>query len=161
MRNVERTKKANMTKIGFAVLLVIALLTPCAIHASATIADVQAQQASTVTKQGAQIKKPQIGKWKKTYDSGEDKNATGDVVSYTIKWKKVKGASGYQVEFTSREPGNKRSPERTFQKKCSYQENFSGIPQSLKIKVRAYKNVNGEKVFGAWSKVRKVKHNWF
>lgn len=45
---------------------------------------------------------PQMKKWYKSYDSLKSPNPVGNGVQYTLKWKKVKGASGYQVQKYSR-----------------------------------------------------------
>lgn len=40
---------------------------------------------------------PKMKNWYESYNSRKDPNATSNGVQYTIKWNKVKGASGYQV----------------------------------------------------------------
>ena len=79
--------------------------------------------------------------------------ATG--VIYTVKWKKVKGAKGYQVWLSSREAGEWYTT-TSFTSKCSFKTGGSSI-DTYKIKVRAYKVVKGKKKYGAWSKVKTIK----
>lgn len=97
---------------------------------------------------------PSLNEWKKTYDSME----TGDncdVVTYTITWKKVSKATGYQVCYMSKEPDDKSwHTENSTTKKTKFSTSFSGIDIKIKAKVRAYKTVNGKKVYGPWSKVK-------
>ena len=70
-------------------------------------------------------------------------------------WKKVTGAAGYQVQYSL----NKRM-RAAKQKKCKA---ASLTIKKLKkkktyyVRVRAYKMVNGRKVYGKWSGVKKVK----
>ena len=59
-----------------------------------------------------------------------------------LTWKKVTGAKGYQVQYSMK----KKFPARKTKKKTYY------------FRVRAYKKkANGSKVYGKWSKVKKVK----
>ena len=70
-------------------------------------------------------------------------------------WKKVTGAAGYQVQYSL----NKRM-RAAKQKKCKA---ASLTIKKLKkkktyyVRVRAYKYVNGKKVYGKWSSIKKVK----
>ena len=76
-------------------------------------------------------------------------------VLYTVKWKKVKGAKGYQVKVSSREMGEWFTRSE-FTSKKSYTVAGSSI-DTYKIKVRAYKIVDGKKKYGPWSKVKTIK----
>jgi len=76
--------------------------------------------------------------------------------SFKIKWKKVKGAKGYQVKYAL----NKKF---TKGKKVKNTKKLSLIVKKLKkktyfVKVRAYTlTKDGKKVYGSWSKIKKVK----
>jgi hypothetical protein len=75
----------------------------------------------------------------------------------TIKWKKVKGVKGYQVQY---------SLSKDF-KKSTKKKNLTKTKLTLKkmkkkktyyIRVRSYvKDSNNKKVYSKWSKVKKVK----
>lgn len=96
---------------------------------------------------------PKIGKFKKTYDSRYDRRPNhGDGMTYTVKWKKVKGAAGYQVKESSQGyPGAKWWSQKVTTKKKSHSISFSSM-YKFKVKVRAFKYVKGKKVYGEWSK---------
>lgn len=76
--------------------------------------------------------------------------------SFTAKWKKVSSAKGYQIQY---------SPNKKFKKaKAKTTKKNSITIKKLKnkkvyyVRVRAYTiNASGEKVYGDWSKVKKVK----
>lgn len=76
-----------------------------------------------------------------------------------ITWKKDKNATGYQIAYTYKK-GFKKSV------KYSYVKNNAKTSTTLKklkkgktlyVKVRAYKTVNGKKIYGSYSTVKKVK----
>ena len=75
-----------------------------------------------------------------------------DGVEYTVTWKKVAGASGYQVKVTMLIEGSWKT-QYISTKKLSYSEAGSTI-QQMRAKVRAYKTVNGKKIYGPWSKLK-------
>lgn len=72
-----------------------------------------------------------------------------------IVWKKVSGAKGYQVKY---------STTKKFKKAKTTTKNVKAKKITLKklkknkyfVKVRAYKKVNGKKVYGAWSSILKL-----
>ena len=97
----------------------------------------------------SKLKKPTITKVTKKISTV----ASG--VIYTVKWKKVKGAKGYQVRESAKEAGEWFTSTK-FTSKCTYKTGGSTI-DTFKIKVRAYKIVNGRKKYGAWSKVKTIK----
>lgn len=71
-----------------------------------------------------------------------------------ITWQKTSGAKGYQVKWAANKKFKKAK--KKFTKKNSI------ILKKLKkrkyyIKVRAYKTVNGKKVYGKWSKVKVIR----
>lgn len=99
------------------------------------------------------LKRPVLGKWKKTYDSSKDPNRIADGVTYTIKWKKVKGAAGYQVKhYESDTTSGKWYTFKVTTKKCKSSDSFSDM-YKIGARVRAYKVVNGKKRYGKWSKL--------
>ncbi|MBO4337861.1 MAG: fibronectin type III domain-containing protein, partial [Lachnospiraceae bacterium] len=78
--------------------------------------------------------------------------------SAALTWKKAADASGYEIEY---------SENKAFTKKKTKNVNKASTTKvkvkKLKFKkwyyfrIRAYRTVNGEKKYGAWSKVKKVK----
>lgn len=74
-----------------------------------------------------------------------------------ISWKKVSGAKGYEVYLASSKKGKyKKIKTVTSGKKkgCTCKMKTKGI---YFIKVRAYSKINGKKVYGKFSKVKKAK----
>ena len=113
------------------------------------------------------VKKPAQVKGVKAVENIYDDEC--EIVAVT-KWKKVKGASGYQVKVGDYEEGsgnkiywysawNGKKIIRKGASKTSFKTNFiygSDYGFSF-VKVRAYKTVNGKKVYGKWSKAVKLK----
>lgn len=97
---------------------------------------------------------PKMRNWYKSAEAPYGSNG----VQYTIKWNKVKGASGYQVQKYERSlsaygnPGKWYKFPTILQKGCSTSIQFS-VSVEIKARVRAYKIVNGRRVYGKWSKV--------
>lgn len=79
--------------------------------------------------------------------------------AFTVKWKKVKGAKGYQVKYAL----NKKFTKGKKVKTIKNAKKLSLTVKKLKkktyyVKVRAFtKDQNGKRVYGDWSKVKKVK----
>lgn len=81
----------------------------------------------------------------------------GGVETVTLKWSKVSGADGYRIY--SKEKYDDDGWDYVAQvsaKKLSYVDRDAddGVQQ---YRIRAYKNVNGKKVFGSYSSVKTVK----
>ena len=74
-----------------------------------------------------------------------------------IVWSKVEGADGYEVYIKA--PGKKTFKKRATKSARVKSITHSGLRKGKKYsyKVRAYTIVNGKKVYGAFSKVRKIK----
>ena len=104
----------------------------------------------TVTVKNKKLKAPVISDWKLRY--GRWMTPPADGVEYTVTWKKVAGASGYQVKVVSLVEGSWKTY-YVSTKKLSFSEAGSTI-QQMRAKVRAYKIVNGKKIYGAWSKLK-------
>lgn len=74
-----------------------------------------------------------------------------------VKWKKVKGAKGYQVQYALNKSftKSKRSDNTV---KCTYAKKNLKKKKTYYVRVRAYvKDSNNKKLYGDWSKVKKVK----
>lgn len=73
-------------------------------------------------------------------------------------WSKVKGASGYQVMWSTYKNFSKNY--KTKSVKAKYSSKTVTTAQSKKtyyVRVRAYKIINGKKVYSPWSNTKKVK----
>ena len=71
-------------------------------------------------------------------------------------WKKVSGANGYEVYRSTSKKGNYKLV-KTVTKGKSYKDTKLSKGKTYYYKVRAYRNVNGEKVYGGYSSIEKVK----
>lgn len=80
---------------------------------------------------------------------------------HTIKasWDKKSGANGYQIYYSRNKNFKKLSAKKIVKggKKTSYVGKNFTKGRKYYVKVRAYKNVNGRKVYGKWSNVKTVK----
>ena len=73
----------------------------------------------------------------------------------TVKWKKVTGAKGYQLQYAMNKKFKKKKSVQT--KKTKYTIKKLKKKKTYYIRVRAYKMNGRKKVYGKWSKVKKVK----
>ncbi len=98
--------------------------------------------------------KPQVSSWRKTHDSAtcNCKNPH-DGVQYTLSWNKVPGASGYQVYYGQNDNGEWYTGYSNTTK-LNFSLSFSHINMNLKAKVRAFRTVNGKRVYGPWSEMK-------
>lgn len=76
------------------------------------------------------------------------KKVAGGKVS--LNWQSIKGASGYQVYWSAKKAGK-------YTKLCDYSSSYIGVTFSVGknvtywYKTRAYKKVDGKKIYGPWS----------
>lgn len=99
---------------------------------------------------------PAVTSWRKTHDSTTcNCKVPHNGVEYTITWKKVPGANGYQVFCGTNDNGTWHT-RYTNTTKLNFSESFSHIEMRLMAKVRAYTTVNGRKVYGPWSTVKSI-----
>lgn len=74
-----------------------------------------------------------------------------------VTWKKDKNASGYQVVYSYKKNFKSKVKKVYVKKNTKTSKVLTKLKKKkLYIKVRSYKTVNGKKVFGAYSKVKKV-----
>ena len=73
----------------------------------------------------------------------------------TVKWKKVTGAKGYQLQYALNKKFKKKKNIQT--KKTKYNIKKLKKKKMYYIRVRAYKMNGRKKVYGKWSTVKKVK----
>ena len=78
--------------------------------------------------------------------------------SATPTWKKVSGASGYEVMYSTSSKFSS-SKTATVNKGSSTKTTIKKLTKGKKyyFKVRAYKTFDGKKVYGVWSAVKSVK----
>ena len=81
------------------------------------------------------------------------KNVKGKKIS--TKWKKVKGAKGYQLQYALNKKFKKKKSVQT--KKTKYTIKKLKKKKTYYIRVRAYKMNGRKKVYGKWSTVKKIK----
>lgn len=75
-----------------------------------------------------------------------------------ITWKKVKGSSGYEIYMsTKKKSGYKKIKTITSSKKVSYTKTKLKKRTTYYFKVRAYKKVGNQKIYGACSTVKSIK----
>ena len=72
-----------------------------------------------------------------------------------VSWKKVKGAKGYQIQYATNKKYRKAKKITT--SKTKYTIKKLKKKKTYYVRVRAYAVNNGKKVYGKWSKVKKVK----
>lgn len=98
--------------------------------------------------------RPTVSDWKKTHDSATcNCNPPHDGVEYTISWKKVPSASGYQVYYGQNDNGKWYTGYKNTTK-LNFSIGFSHINMNLKAKVRAFRTVNGRRIYGSWSTMK-------
>ncbi len=75
-----------------------------------------------------------------------------------IKWKKVSGAKGYQIQYSLKKSFKKKKAV-TIKKVKTIKKTIKKLKSGKKyyFRMRAYKTSNGKKVYGKWSNVKKVK----
>lgn len=98
--------------------------------------------------------RPTVSDWKKTHDSATcNCKIPHNGVAYTISWNKIPGASGYQV-YSGIQDSEGWHTEYSNTTKCQFTLNFSHINTQIKAKVRAFKTVNGRRIYGSWSTMK-------
>ncbi len=77
---------------------------------------------------------------------------------FVVKWKRIKKADGYQIQY-SKKKGFKKSQLVTVKGRLKSRKTVKKLKRKQRyyVRVRAYRNVNGGKVYSAWSLARKVK----
>ena len=77
-----------------------------------------------------------------------------------LSWKTVKGADGYEIQYSTSKKFTKKTTKTTVIKKQSTKKTTLKKLKNKKkyyVKIRAYKTVNGKKVYGSYSSVKNVK----
>lgn len=75
-----------------------------------------------------------------------------------VKWNKVKGADGYQIQYTYKKGFAKKVKSINVNKAKNVSKiiNKMKVGKKVYVKVRAYDTVNGQKVYGSFSKIKKL-----
>lgn len=76
---------------------------------------------------------------------------------FTVKLKKVTGATGYRIQYSTSSKFTKKTTTSKTTKKTSYTVKKLKAKKTYYVRVQAYKTVNGEKIYSTWSKVVSVK----
>lgn len=75
-----------------------------------------------------------------------------------VSWKKDKTVSGYQVQYSTSKSFSKDKKTITVKKSSTSKTiTTSKSNKTYYVRVRAYKTIDGKKVYGSWSKVKSVK----
>lgn len=104
---------------------------------------------ATTTQTATKIAKPKKAKIKKV---------KGYKKALEVRYAKISGASGYQIQVAT-DKKFKKNKKTVTAKKSKTKVKISKLKKKKKyyVRVRAYKTVSGKKVYGAWSKVKTVK----
>lgn len=71
--------------------------------------------------------------------------------------KKVTGANGYEVSRSVKKNGKYTTIKRVSSKTISYTQKKLTKNRTYYFRVRAYKIVNGKKIYSGWSRVKSVR----
>ena len=76
-----------------------------------------------------------------------------------VTWKKDSQATGYQIQYAMDSKFKKGKKTITITKKSTISKKISKLTKNKKyyVRIRAYKKIDGQKCYGAWSKTKKVK----
>ncbi len=79
--------------------------------------------------------------------------------SFKVTWKKVSGVSGYQIQYSTNKKFKSSNKTATVKKGSTTSLTVKKLKskKTYYVRVRAYKNVNGRKVYSSWSKVKNIK----
>lgn len=155
--NINQTEvSSNGTQIKFKDILT---MTP---QASApqepTQPTVPEQPTSPAQPQPTQTTTPQVSTKIKKPKKVIIKKVKGYKKALEVKYSKVSGISGYQIQVAT-DKKFKKNKKTVTAKKSKTKVKVKKLKKKKKyyVRVRAYKTVSGKKVYGAWSKVKTVK----
>ena len=82
----------------------------------------------------------------------------GKKKALVVTWKAVKNVTGYQIQISTNKKFKKNKKIITVAKKKATKKTVKKLKSKKKyyVRVRAYKVINGKKVYGKWSKVKTV-----
>ncbi len=87
------------------------------------------------------------------------KKLTASRKSFTVKYKKSSDASGYQIQYATNKNFSKNKKTVTVKSRSTTSKTVTGLKakKTYYVRVRAYKTVNGKRIYSDWSSVKKVK----
>lgn len=76
-----------------------------------------------------------------------------------VQWKKLTGINGYQIQIATDKKFKKDKKSYLVKKAKTTKKTIKKLKRKKKyyVRIRAYQTVNGKKVYGGWSKAKKVK----
>ncbi len=96
----------------------------------------------------SELSVPAISKFQKNDDTETD-----GVMVY-VTWSAVENADGYEIEAVETENTPDAEPyKRNVVTSDTYFETGASVPMNIKVKVRAYKNVDGDNIYSEWSEI--------
>ncbi len=77
---------------------------------------------------------------------------------FTVKWKKVRGVDGYQIQY-SQKKNMKKAKKKTVKGAARKTLTVKKLKakKTYYVRIRAYKKINGKYKYSKWSKIRRVK----
>ena len=80
---------------------------------------------------------------------------SGSVRKVSVKWVERSAVSGYEIKYSTSKTFASNSKTATVTGASRRSKTLEGLQSGRKyyVKVRAYKNVNGKKIYGAWSDI--------
>lgn len=75
----------------------------------------------------------------------------------TVKWKKVYGAKGYEIQYGRNSKFRKSVTKTKVISKAAFSIKNLKRKKVYYVRVRAFSKSGGKKVYGKWSKVKKIK----
>lgn len=78
-----------------------------------------------------------------------------DYKTIKVTWKKITGAQGYELYRSTSSGSGYKLVKRISGSKTSYSDSGLSIGRTYYYKIRAYRTVNGKKVYGSYSKILK------
>ena len=136
----------KMKKLAAALLAAAVLATTVAPAATPVFAATTAETTDATPEQEVTVKKP----------AKATVAAKNDSVKVTIK--KVAGAAGYEVQYSTSKKFTKKTTKSKTTKKTSYTVKSLKDKTTYYVRVRAYKlDKNGKKVYSKWTSTTKVK----
>ncbi len=78
--------------------------------------------------------------------------------SFTVKWKKVSGVKGYELQYSTSSKFNKPVT-KTYDKASTTKATIKKLKskKTYYVRMRTFKKVNGKKIYSSWSAKKKVK----
>ena len=77
--------------------------------------------------------------------------------SLNISWKKVTGASGYQIRYSLKKKSGYKSIQIRKAKSGTYKKSGLKSKKRYYVQIRAYRMVKGKKVYGSWSATKSIR----